>query len=355
MSVFHIGEVIDTGKKTFKTKQKDDAGEPLFAGSIQVRIGSNSHVLGQVRNIWAAPATFNRRIPLIGEQVLLFTAPSTGTDLPLHNADSKPLRYFYFMPYNSVDDFSNHHFPKEWERSSHNEGSKPGTPGLNDREELGYTITKSIGGWKPLQPYEGDDLWEGRFGQSIRMSRHFETSNTPGIGIYEVQPTWRGTSKDDPIMIFRINKPEKGSSYTVEDIKKDDASIYMASKHKLLNMNIGFKKNKDAIKIPSYSSGPQIAIDSDRIVINARKDKAFIIGNTESIITAEKVLLQDKKYKVYLTDLMDWLEKLSGELWKLTTAQATFTTMMGPTAVATNSSQLTKIHKTDFIKKFKTP
>lgn len=355
MSTFQIGEVVETGKKTYRTGQKDELGEPLFAGSIQVRIGAGNHVLGQVRTVWAAPGTFSRRMPLIGEQVLIFTAQATGTDQPKHDADYKPLRYYYLAPYNAVDDQANHHFPKDWERSKHAEGSRKASKGLNDIEEIGYTTSKRIGGWKPLQPFEGDDLWEGRFGQSIRMTRHFEKTNSPGLDIYEKQPTWRGTSKDDPIMILRIKKPEKGASYDIEDIKKDDASIYMATKHKLLNMKVGFKKNRDAVQIPIYSKGPQIAIDSDRVVINARKDMAFLIAKKEAVMTSEKVLLQDKKYKVYLTDLMDWLEALSRELWKLTTAQATFTTMMGPTAVSTNSAQVTKIHKANFIKYFKTP
>lgn len=350
MSTFQIGEVVET-KKAYKTKQKDENNNILYNGSLLVRVGAGHSYLGQVRTVWAAPANFNRRMPLIGEQVLIFTAPGTETS----SEDFKQLRWFYTTAYNAVDDVTSHQFPKDWTRSSHNKGSKPASPGLNDRKEVGYTIDKNIGGTKPLQPFEGDDLWEGRFGQSIRFSRHFQMTNAPGPGIYEKQPTWKGSSKNDPILIIRVKKPEKGSSYDIEDLKKDDASIYLTTKHKLLNLKVGFKRNRDAIKIPTYSGGPQLVLDSDRIVINAKKDFAFLIAKKETVTTAEQVLMQSKRYRVYLDDLMDWLDDLAKQFWKLASAQATYTTMMGPTGIASNVAEITKIHKVNFQKYFKVP
>ncbi len=46
---------------------------------------------------------------------------------------------------------------------------------------------------------------------------------------------------------------------------------------------------------------------------------------------------------------------VAGECWKLSSAQATYTTFAGPTGVATNMGALTTLHKTQFNSKFKRP
>jgi len=348
--MFQTGEVVETAK-AYKTKQKDENGNLLYDGSIQVRVGANDASLGQIRTVWCAPAVFNRKLPLIGEQVLIFSAHGTEVS----SADEKRDRWYYFNSYNSVDDVTLHNFPKFWRRSSHAKGSRPTSPGLNDKGEVGYTLSKSVVGAKKLQPFEGDDLWEGRFGQSIRFTRHLTGENSPGLNIYEKQPTWDGSTANDPILIMRVNNTQSGEGYGVEDLKDDAASIYLASNHKLPKLQVGFRKNLDVIKIPNYSNSPQLVLDSARIVINASSDKAFLIGKTETVITAEKVLMQSKKHKVDLDDLMEWINSLAAELWKLTTAQASYTTFMGPTGPATNAGAVTKIHKADFVSKFKVP
>tara|TARA_Y100000389_G_scaffold204903_1_gene260646 strand:+ start:2148 stop:3194 length:1047 start_codon:yes stop_codon:yes gene_type:complete len=348
--MFKTGEVVETAK-AYKTKQRDEYNNLLYDGSIQVRVGSNDDSLAQIRTVWAAPAVFNKKMPLIGEQVLIFTSPGTEVS----NADEKMDRWYYMNSYNSVDDVTLHNFPKFWKRSVHAKGSRTSSPGLNDKGEVGYTISKSVVGAKKLQPFEGDDLWEGRFGQSIRFTRHLTGENSPGINIYEKQPTWDGSTANDPLLIMRVNNTQTGEGYAIEDLSDDAASIYLASNHKLPKLQVGFRKNLDAIKIPNYSNSPQLVLDSSRIVINASTDKAFLIGKTQTVITAEKVLMQSKKHKVDLDDLMEWINSLAAELFKLTTAQAVFTSFTGPTGPATNSGAVTKIHKADFVSKFKVP
>lgn len=358
--MFQVAEVVET-KTAFKPNQKDDKGNTLPLGSIQIRIGGDSSLLGQVRNLYARPMIFNRRMPLIGEQVLVITAP-------VHDHTSRSLKshhYLYFTPYNATDDLVLHQFPKLWSRSKHVSGGGAG-PRNSDREIPGYTFPKNPKKTDNLQIFEGDDLFEGRFGQSIR----FGSTVQGNTSVYSKQTTWKDGSNTDPIMIMRVKKPTaagnysynfdlksnpKSSKYTIEDLGEDDSSIYLSSTQKIPTFKAGFSSNRDVVKIPSFSSTPQIIIDSGRVVLNARKDKIFVIGKQESIVTAEKVLLQSKKYKVYLDDLMDWLQDFSGELHKLCMGQAQFSTSTGPTLTSTNVSQVTKIHKADFNTKFKTP
>lgn len=358
--MFQVAEVVET-KTAFKPNQRDEDGDVLPLGSIQVRLGGDVSLLGQVRNIYTRPASFNRRIPLIGEQVLVFRAP-------VHDKTSRTFKshdYLYFSPFNATDDLVLHQFPKIWSRSKHVKGGKGG-PRLSDRELPGYTFPKNPRKTENIQIFEGDDIFEGRFGQSIRFGSTVEGNTS----VYSKKPLWKGGMNTDPIMIFRIKKPQasgkytfdfniknnpKVNQYTIEDISKDDASIYFTSTQMIPSFKPGFLRNKDVARSPSWKSTPQIIIDSDRIVINAKKDKALFISKLESIITGEKVLFQTKKYKVYLDDLMDYIDSVVKELWRLTSGQAQFSTSTGPTLTATNDSQVTKLHKQQFNQKFKIP
>ena len=69
-----VAEVVET-RKSFKPNQSDDKGNKLPLGSIECKIGGHQSNLGQIVSVWARPASFNRRIPLIGESVILIPAP----------------------------------------------------------------------------------------------------------------------------------------------------------------------------------------------------------------------------------------------------------------------------------------
>jgi len=349
-----VAEVIET-KKAFKSNQKDEFGNPLHDGSILVRLGGAASTLNETSNVWAAPLHHMRRMPFIGENVLIYSGPGVET----HSTGVKAQTFYYAEIVNVVNDVTIGQFPKNFIRSN-TVANKSGlsTPPdiLADKKEIAYTVEKKPKSSKFLQPFEGDDLWQGRFGQSIRFTRGFKETNSPGMGIYEKTPDsyWKGGT-GDPLMVLRVKKPESGKGYDIEDVTKDSASIYLTTSQKLLKLKAGFSKNKDAAKIGNWASGGQVILDADRIVLNAKKDKLILISKKESILTGEKVLFQSKKYKVYLDDLMDWLHAAYGECFKLATAQAMYLSAMGPTGPATNVSQITKLQQVDWRKLFLTP
>lgn len=360
--MFQVAEVIET-KMAYKKGQKDLNGNTLPLGSILVRLGSHSSLVGQVRNVYCRPMIFNRRMPLIGEQVIICSAP-------VHDHSSQTVKdthFLYFTPYNSTDDLVLHQLPQLWKRKAGGTGTAKNSGGkLADSKDVGYTFPTSPEKVDNLQPFEGDDIWEGRLGQSIRFGRTVKTVNSPGTGIYDQQPSWEGGSNNDPIMILRIkdgngsfkrstDSPTYFNSYTIEDPSKDDSSIYLTTKQKITKLKVGFTKNKDAMKIPNYSGGPQIILDSDRVVINAKKDKAFLISAVESVVTGKKVLFQSDKHKVDLDDLMDYINDMCKEMFNWATGQKQFSTSMGPTLTATNMSEVTTLHKTTFPQTFKMP
>lgn len=340
-----VAEVIET-KKAFKPNQKDEEGNPLPLGSIQIRIGSHTSNLGQVRNVWARPLHFSaRRIPLIGEQVMVLTAPVNDWS----TSELKQSGFLYFQPINSTDDLVLHQFPRLWKRQVGAGGIGGQTKA--DREEPGYTFPKVPKKISSIQPFEGDDIFEGRFGQSIR----FGSSVVGNTTVYSKQPGWKGTSNGDPIIAMRVAKPQGGGSgYTVEDLGNDDASVYLTTTQILTGFKPGFSKNLDVKTSAAWSAGSQVIIDADRVIINGKKNKAFLIGKNQAVVTGKKVLFQSDKYKVDLDELMDFLKKWLGLQFDLASAKAQYSTACGPTAVSTNVAQFTQLKTADF-QKFKLP
>lgn len=82
--------------------------------------------------------------------------------------------------------------------------------------------------FKQLQPFEGDFILQGRFGNSIRFGSTSATSNAPWAPILSGAPGMSG----DPLMILRVDRDNTTSvaeMLTVEDVNNDDSSIYICS------------------------------------------------------------------------------------------------------------------------------
>lgn len=340
-----IGEVVESSY-SFKSGQKDpDTGDILPIGSLQIRIGGSENNTGQVRNIFARPAVFNRRVAHIGDFVYVISAPVNDWS----TSRQKGVGFLYFSPINSTDDLAAHTFPRMWKRKGLASGGG-GAERKSDREEPGYTWPKNPTPLDRLQPFEGDDLIEGRTGHSIRLGSTIEGD----LSVYEKKTTWQGGKNGDPILILRASKPTgDGRKYAIEDISKDASSIYMTSMQKLSKLKAGFDKNMDAKQIGQKEIA-QIVVDSDRVVLNAKKDMLFLIGKEKAILTGKKVILQSDKYKVDLDELMDFLKKWLGEDTKLHQGSTQLSTASGPTAVSTAVAKYIQLQTADF-QKFKMP
>ena len=87
---------------------------------------------------------------------------------------------------------------------------------------------------KPLLPYEGDLILEGRFGNSIRFG-----STNIGDNITETNGWSNSGETGDPITIIRNgqspNLDGKGWTPTTEQINEDPSSIYLCSNQQLAN------------------------------------------------------------------------------------------------------------------------
>jgi hypothetical protein len=135
-------------------------------------------------------------------------------------------------------------------------------------------------------PYMGDILYEGRWGNSIRLG-----STAKSKSIF-ANPWSRSGTNGDPITIIRNgqdrNANEFGAEPIVENVKRDLSSIYLTSTQSLPYDLSGLQ----AIPYKSYTiSGipkpvtpsqfvsPQILLNSDRIVIDAQSNDVLVGAN----------------------------------------------------------------------------
>ena len=129
----------------------------------------------------------------------------------------------------------------------------------------------------PLMPFEGDILFESRFGSSLRFgstskskskwTNNWSTSGDNGSSITILR---NGQPKDTP--------PTPGYLPIVEDINKDLSSIYLTSTQKIpFNLSREeFPKWKTPPTTPSSFVNPQVIINSDRVIINSKNDSILI-------------------------------------------------------------------------------
>lgn len=141
---------------------------------------------------------------------------------------------------------------------------------------------------KPLLPYEGDHIIEGRFGNSIRFGSTvpFEPAGRFKNSIQPIPNIWselslNGVSKThpngkgqvgDPIIIIRNEQPTPRNSFddpkgndkkgwipTTENINKDGSSIYITSNQLIPIEVAGSRRKSDAlISNDSYDHGAKV-------------------------------------------------------------------------------------------------
>lgn len=148
----------------------------------------------------------------------------------------------------------------------------------------------------PLLPFEGDIIYEGRWGNSIRFGS--TNINRYNINSETENYNWWSKSSDkensgDPITIIRNgqgNRSEEGWIPIIENPDIDNSSIYLTSTQKLSIINETFSKQENrGYNVGSYKNSntplptsleqyfnPQILLNSNRIVLNSTSDNVVL-------------------------------------------------------------------------------
>ena len=310
-----------------------------------------------------------KHIPIIGEIVLV--TKSTG---PYANAISPGQEYYYTQPISIQSNIHHNGLPGVTDvpktlSPRDNETRKKAQDGNTIKTKDKGQINKTIDAYfperndvYPIQPYPGDIILEGRWGQSIRFGSTIDISKP-----YPVYPSWTAGAGDSgsPITIISngTNPPEKlrYNKFIIENIDKDDSSIWLTSKQTVRftpasRLNKALKNNKIDSYRRTKSAGNQILIASDRIVLNAKENE--IIGYskigvgfaTDNAITLDaKNAIEMEAAKINLgvnavepallgNKTIIWLNGLCKILAKVIDGitKAQFPTALGPTGFALN-------------------
>jgi hypothetical protein len=154
---------------------------------------------------------------------------------------------------------------------------------------------------RPLLPYEGDVIYEGRFGNSVRLGSTVNNANLANPWSFEGQ-------NGSPITIIRNGQPDEleGDSWTpiVENINIDKSSIYLTSTQQIplfpaSNLQDSYAKSVKPINVSKYSEN-QIILNSGRLVFNAKND-SIILGAEKSIhLTSDTSVNIDGRSQIVL-------------------------------------------------------
>ena len=152
---------------------------------------------------------------------------------------------------------------------------------------------------QPLFSLPGDRIIEGRFGNTIRLGN--TNSN------FENGWSENGNNGDPITIISNGQSPENPTN--IENIQKDLSSLYLTSYQKISNfslINENFKAYKNPPQTPASYSFPQIILNSNRIILNAKKDNILISGEKSVGISSNGTINIESKNGI----IMDGIIKL---------------------------------------------
>lgn len=203
----------------------------------------------------------NQNYPLLGELVTLVNAPSPSSQI--NNSSTQK----YYTGIINV-----------WNNNQQN---------VLSGDTLGKTFIEN-NDVRNLLPFEGDRIIQGRKGNGIRFG-----STVPRYS--NINEWSRGGRPDgDPILILvngyvTSNKTE--ITPNIEEINKEKSSIYMTSTQ-LIPLKPGAEiKNTIFNSVsPNNYFNSQIILNSDRIILNSKKDEVLLYAKTNIELNSDQII-----------------------------------------------------------------
>lgn len=238
------------------------------------------------QTILATPLNLNEKfIPVVGEYITIHRGPSEFQS-GLGFGRTK----FYYTSALSLQKNVNNNILEnagEIKSTSVGEGFEQSVAGIavstnptpKDKKNKEF---KEVADLSQLQPFAGDVIHEGRFGQSIRFGY------TPQNAESNQQPTWTSTKSESPITIIRNGAGESRgyNKFVVEDINKDASSIWLADQQ---SINIKLSSTLPVGITPAnIYNKPQVILNSDRLVLNSKRDDVILSSAKDIIVTTSK-------------------------------------------------------------------
>ena len=224
--------------------------------------------------------------PILGELVYLEDGPS-----PITQISNTSTQKYYISTINL------------WGNSQQN--SQP----ADKKDNLGLTFVENPN-IKSLLSFEGDHILQGRQGNALRFSTTTK--------LYNDLNEWSDIGNDDsPITIltngFSYDSKEK---FHVEKINKDASSIYLTSTQQLplQTDKTGVLNNlTNPISVSNYFNA-QVIINSDRVVLNSKRDEVMIFAKTNIELNTKNIINLNANERVHLNSNTVFLGTVNNQL-----------------------------------------
>jgi hypothetical protein len=295
----------------------------------------------------------NKTFPLINEIVYIVALPNSNIQSNVGSLD-----YYYFQPvniWNSVhhnaipDPINNTSLPPS-QQQDYQQTSIGTVRRVTDggtEIDLGKTFKEKIN-IKNIQPFEGDIINEGRWGQSFRFGSTVNNSAIPN-------PWSRVGNNGDPIYILRNGQYADGKDPwipQVEDINKDISAIYATSTQNIPIQvsSKNYNSYQNAPTSPDKFAGEQIILNSGRLLFNTKTDsilfsskKTINLNSVENVnidsptfvVNSKNIFLGDKNATepvILGNTFLNDLQQLLNQLISLSTALQSPIGTPGPSA-----------------------
>ena len=204
----------------------------------------------------------NQNYPLIGELVEIIDAPAPASQV------GNNIKQKYYTGVVNI-----------WNNPQQNSLSN---------DSLGKTFIEN-NDIRKIVPFEGDRIYQGRKGNGLRFGSTVKSK----LNLNE----WSDVGEDgDPITIL-VNgyvTTDSGSNIpNVEEINKELSSIYSTSTQQIPlipDRNDVLNPITKPLQVNKYFGKPQLLFNSDRIVINSKKDEVMIFAKTNIELSTNNVI-----------------------------------------------------------------
>lgn len=283
-----------------------DNSPSLTNGEITGDILTNQATVQDQQLISASPLFPNiSYIPLINEVVFCVQAPSSEW-----SSDTAKFKHYYICPVNMWDNINTNPTPNPYSQLKPTSQDKSilevdaGSSNKSSEEDNNTfkpgTYFREKSNIYPLFPYEGDIIYEGRWGNSIRFGSTAKPTDINALN------NWSEVGENgDPITIVRNGQPlessDEGWVPITENVNDDLSSIYQTSTQKIPIQVASENYNSYVTppEIPSQYTKPQVIINSDRLVFNAKTDSVLLSAEKSIGLSSNNSLnFNSKNYTV---------------------------------------------------------
>lgn len=237
-SVRVVDIILDTNHPKAQAYGGVDSIGTIFYGDIGTSKGLDTpELLPTAKPLFS----YQKYFPLINEIVLL-------VDITINKDDKSKQRIKLYLPNINIWNSPHHNAMPltEYYKNSENLDTQNGFVKSSQDNQLNIPLGKIFQEkdfLKPLRPFEGDNILEGRLGNSIRLGSTSKPLN----------PWSQNGDNSDPIIIIRNGQYNDINDETfnpnIEDINNDDSSIYLTSNQNISNFEVASKN------LQSYGKG----------------------------------------------------------------------------------------------------